>query len=375
MRKTPTENTKGKEIYEETSINGKKQNAKGVKRKKSKACRSKASDGSGLGDVGPSVKVSGPKAIIDRPRGTTTEAVEDGYVSDTSASLVGSDSDAEDRPQYPKYRKGPISEISFEKGMLFASKQEFKDAIKDYAVGKGFNVRLVKDDCIRVRVKCKHKCPFVIYCAKRKSVDTWQIRTYNDEHICGRQFRNKQASSKWLGKNIVEQLRTNRNMKLKDVTAHVYSTFNIHINKRQAQRAKLRASEVLEGTYKEQYAQLGDYCELYKTNPGSTAVLSVNRPHPELQPYFERFYVCLDACKRGFLSACRPFIGVDGCHLKGEFTRQLLTAVGKDGNNGIYPIAFAVVEAKTKESWTWFLSRLHEDIGGVNERRWNFMSD
>ena len=111
------------------------------------------------------------------------------------------------------------------------------------------------------------------------------------------------------------------------------------------------ASEVLEGTYKEQYAQLGDYCEeLYKTNLGSIAILSVNRPNLELQPYFERFYVCLDACKRGFLSACRPFIGVDGCHLKGEFTGQLLTTVGNDGNNGIYPIVFAVVEAETKES-------------------------
>ena len=148
------------------------------------------------------------------------------------------------------YSKGPISEVGFEKRMLFASKQEFKDAIKDYVMGKGFTIRLVKDDRIRVRVNCKHKCPFVIYCAKRKSMDTWQIRTYNDEHICGRQFRNKQASSKWLGKNIVEQLRTNRNMKLKDVTAHMYSTFKIHINKGQAYQAKLRASEVLEGTTK-----------------------------------------------------------------------------------------------------------------------------
>ena len=50
------------------------------------------------------------------------------------------------------------------------------------------------------------------------------------------------------------------------------------------------------------------------------------------------------------MSACRPFIGVDGCHLKGEFTGQLLTTVGNDGNNGIYPIVFAVVEAETKES-------------------------
>ncbi|KAK9994470.1 hypothetical protein SO802_024173 [Lithocarpus litseifolius] len=183
---TLVENTKRKEIYEGTSINGKKQNTKGVKRKKSKACRSKANDGSGSGDVRQSIKVSGPKAIIDGLRGTTTKDVEDGYVSDTSASLVGSDLDAKDMPQYPKYRKGPISKISFEKGMLFGSKQEFKDAIKYNVVGKGFNVRLVKDDCIRVRVKCKHKCSFVIYYAKRKSMDTWQIRTYNDEHICGR---------------------------------------------------------------------------------------------------------------------------------------------------------------------------------------------
>ena len=138
----------------------------------------------------------------------------------------------------------------------------------------------------------------------------------------------------------------------------------------------MRASEVLEGTYKEQYAQSDDYCEeLYKTNLGSTAVLSVNRSHLELQPYIERFYVFLEACKRGILSACRPFIGVDGCHLKGEFAGQLLTIVGKDGNNGIYPIAIAVVEAETKESWTWFLSRLLEDTGGVNEQRWTFMSD
>ena len=140
--------------------------AKGVKRGKN---RSKANDGSGSGDVGPSVKVSGPKAVIDGPRGTTTKVVEDRYVFNTFASLVGFDLDVENRPQHPKYPKGPIFVISFEKGMVFASKQEFKNAIKNYVVGIGFNVRLVKDDRIRVRVKCKHKCPFVIYCARGKA--------------------------------------------------------------------------------------------------------------------------------------------------------------------------------------------------------------
>ena len=59
---------------------------------------------------------------------------------------------------------------------------------------------------------------------------------------------------------------------------------------------------------------------------------------------FQRMYLCLPACKEGFVVGCRPIIGVDGAHLKGQFLGILLTAVGKDGNNNIFPIAWTVVE-------------------------------
>lgn len=45
----------------------------------------------------------------------------------------------------------------------------------------------------------------------------------------------------------------------------------------------------------------------------------------------------------------------------------------RDGNNQMFPIAFAVVEGETKESWAWFFKLLLEDIG--TEQRWTFMSD
>ena len=35
-------------------------------------------------------------------------------------------------------------------------------------------------------------------------------------------------------------------------------------------------------------------------------------------PYFERLYLCLEGCKKGFLAGCRPFIGFDACHLKNK---------------------------------------------------------
>ncbi|XP_074314505.1 uncharacterized protein LOC141649722 [Silene latifolia] len=55
-------------------------------------------------------------------------------------------------------------------------------------------------------------------------------------------------------------------------------------------------------------------------------------------------YVCLKACKVGFLAGCRPFIGIDGCHLKGAYLGMCLVAVVMDANNNLYPVAWAVVE-------------------------------
>ena len=61
--------------------------------------------------------------------------------------------------------------------------------------------------------------------------------------------------------------------------------------------------------------------------------------------------------------------------MKGEYPGQILTTVGKNGNNGVYPIAFVVVEAETKDSWTWFMKRLLDDIGSLRDEGWTFMSD
>ncbi|XP_048494366.1 uncharacterized protein LOC104908537 [Beta vulgaris subsp. vulgaris] len=41
---------------------------------------------------------------------------------------------------------------------------------------------------------------------------------------------------------------------------------------------------------------------------------------------------------------------------------MLLVAVSKDGNNNIFPLAWAVVEVENTESWTWFLTLLVEDL-------------
>lgn len=85
--------------------------------------------------------------------------------------------------------------------------------------------------------------------------------------------------------------------------------------------------------------------------------------------------MCLGPLKEGFINACRPLIGLDGCHLKGPFGGILLTAVTTDPNDGIYHVAWAQVEAENNNSWDWFLSLLKADLMIENSGGYTFISD
>ena len=61
-------------------------------------------------------------------------------------------------------------------------------------------------------------------------------------------------------------------------------------------------------------------------------------------------YIRYNAQKLGFLGGCRPFVGLDGCHLKGRFGVQLVSTTAKDGNDNIFPMTLVVVKQENKES-------------------------
>lgn len=71
-------------------------------------------------------------------------------------------------------------------------------------------------------------------------------------------------------------------------------------------------------------------------------------------------YVCLQACKDGFKAGCRPIISLDGCFLKGYYGGHLLVVFVMDANDSTYPLAYAAVECKNYESWSWFFATIEE---------------
>ena len=99
---------------------------------------------------------------------------------------------------------------------------------------------------------------------------------------------------------------------------------------------------MFKGRFAYQFERARDYCEeLRSSNPGTTTKITLHTP----TLHFKRMYVCLAACRTGFMNECRPIISLDACHLRG----------------------FAVCEVENKDSWSWFLELLLADIGPVRE--------
>ena len=88
------------------------------------------------------------------------------------------------------------------------------------------------------------------------------------------------------------------------------------------------------GSYKvhvDQFSMLRCYANMIlATNPCSMAI--VQSDASAQPPHFQRMFICLDACRRGFLEGCRPVIGIDGFHLEVFFSLLYLWKQTWDGS-------------------------------------------
>ncbi|XP_021979897.1 uncharacterized protein LOC110876021 [Helianthus annuus] len=185
------------------------------------------------------------------------------------------------------------------------------------------------------------------------------------------------CTSAFLSQEILDQVEENPDIPVRAVQEQFQRKYELGISRLKAYRGKVIAKKHVEGDYKEQYALLRDYAnELLDKNLGSTVKIEVENGDPSSPSrQFKRMYVCLAALKQGFKALGRDFLGLDGAFMKAPFPGQILTAVGVDCNNGLYPVCYAIVESESLSSWTWFLELLGDDLGLQRNSNFTFISD
>ncbi|KAF3627106.1 putative GATA transcription factor 18-like [Capsicum annuum] len=236
---------------------------------------------------------------------------------------------------------------------VFDTKMNFKNAVATHEIKNGKSIQWCRNDNLRAEAICIHhpECKWKIKASKCKETR--------------------------LSRKYLKEVASNRNWSVAEFRDKVSVELRAHVTLSQAKRANMKAIALIDGDIKDQYKMMWEYCnEINRTNSGSTIYMKlVDNEVPNEPQRFQRIYICFAACKLGFRAGCRKIVGVDGCWLKGPmYGTQLLSAVGLDADNNILPIAYAIVEKESKETWTWFLNYLAADLC-IGENGWTFMSD
>ncbi|XP_035830202.1 uncharacterized protein LOC110875400 [Helianthus annuus] len=315
-------------------------------------------------------------------------------------------------------RKSPSTDSynPFYIGQLIEDKEKLHEMVKNYALTSRREVFIAKNEPLRYRVVCmgtnptligveclqgqsshtstgqskkpkklckrktKPTCPWAIHISRRTILDSWCVKTICHQHQCLQTIEPGLYTMSSIAKEIEPIIESNPEIPLRALQDVIQKKHQVQVSLSKVFRAKMIVTKKLVGDYRDQYGMLTTYCEeLLRANPGSTIKIDVE---PSSNPssntrQFRRVYICYAAMKRGFKICGREILGLDGCFMngQGQYPGQILSAVGVDGNNCIYPFASALVEAETYESWSWFLDSLQNDLDLTCNSNFTFISD
>ncbi|KAK1260227.1 hypothetical protein QJS04_geneDACA001951 [Acorus gramineus] len=102
-------------------------------------------------------------------------------------------------------------------GATFKNVEEFRLCLRMHAISKGIEFIFLKNDLLRVTIKCAmHECPRRVHASRLQDGVTFQIKTLHDEHTCinVKKVGSKMASSAWICEKILDSVKSN----MKNVT-------------------------------------------------------------------------------------------------------------------------------------------------------------
>ena len=97
------------------------------------------------------------------------------------------------------------------------------------------------------------------------------------------------------------------------------------------------------------------FLAIEQENPGYVVIWKTfytNMPNTEI---LQRVFWSFKPSIEGFEHCCLH-LSIDGTHLYAKYKGMLLIVMGCDGNNQLFPLAFAITEGENIDSWGWFLA-------------------
>lgn len=100
-------------------------------------------------------------------------------------------------------------DIKWRPGLIFASKKQLKNAVREYSIATGRPLRYRVDHMHRMHIVCTEWCPFRLWVSYMEEYDGSQMKTVHDEHNCIYHYKNKLVSTDYLADLYGDRIRKN----------------------------------------------------------------------------------------------------------------------------------------------------------------------
>ncbi|GJR63586.1 hypothetical protein Tco_1505748 [Tanacetum coccineum] len=192
-------------------------------------------------------------------------------------------------------------------------REEAKDRVYLYYIESRTNLKLYKNDGFRIRARCDGKVPIFTMSQGTGPTGENHRMEAGPNGLSGPTTRTKKGRI-----HLFEQVRVNPDILVKAVQDQLQHELEVQMSMSKTFRAKAKAGKEIRGDHVLQYSMVRDYVvELQSTNPNTKVKITVERNTDPSLP------------------------------TRGPFPGQVLVAVELDSNNGIYPLAYTLVEVES----------------------------
>uniref|UniRef100_A0A2N9HX13 SWIM-type domain-containing protein n=2 Tax=Fagus sylvatica TaxID=28930 RepID=A0A2N9HX13_FAGSY len=234
------------------------------------------------------------------------------------------------------------------KGLFFKSKIEVQYALKVYSSRVNQEYKVKESNKRKLHVCCKNGCSWRMRACMRSTHGFWEITKYNGPHTC--RHPNIRKDGKVFDSNFIERevrsyVANDQTISVKSLRHHMCTQFGHKISYYKVWDAKQKAIANIFGDWGESYQLLPKFMKaLIDSNPGTQVEWKTYWSEDAGCAIFESVFWAFGPSIQGFMH-CRPVVSIDATHLYGKYEGKLMIAMATDANNGIYPLAFAPLNA------------------------------
>ncbi|XP_013639577.1 PREDICTED: uncharacterized protein LOC106344816 [Brassica oleracea var. oleracea] len=305
------------------------------------------------------------------------DAWDDDKIHDTVSS---DDENEEEMIPAQAYRADLDPEELLQLGKTFSEAEDFKHACLRYTLKTRYNIKYYRSSSLKMGAKCAAEmrddeapCP----CSYDRRKHKLMVKTYVNDHKCEKTGQSKILKRSTIASLFAKRLRLNPKLTAKEIQAEILREYQMEAKENLCIKAKTKLMKERRKTHEEHFDKIRDYqAEIFRSNPGSIMdIETIPGATVGSKQRFYMLYMCFQAQKEACKKTCRPVIGLDEAFLKWDIKGQLLAAVGRDGDNRIVPISWAVVEIENDTNWDWFVKHLALDLGLEDGKGFVIMSD